>query len=143
MFLPNCFIAKYYETERAMVLLISKKGTAVVSIVGMLVLVYGTAILYKLFMGNYLLLGSLLDINYLFLALLCALPFVVGSLMVKPQSVLLSVLLFTALFVIVHWGLVFYGQFVTGKGIARMLIVFPSCALLIMIAIGFFNKRNN
>ncbi|AOV06259.1 hypothetical protein BI350_00465 [Sporosarcina ureilytica] len=55
----------------------------------------------------------------------------------KPQSVLLSVLLFGIIFVVVHWVLVFSGEFVTGEVVARMLIVFPTCALLLMIVIGF------
>lgn len=120
---------------KRVMILISKQGMTVGSIIGMLILVYGTAILYKLLMGNYLFEGGLADLHYVYLALLCAIPFVIGSLIVNSRIVLMSVLLFAVLFVVVHWAFVFTGELVTGKELGRMFIVLPASALLLTVAI--------
>jgi len=127
------------------------KSTLVVgSVLGIFLLVYGTAGVFRFLMGSYFLDGGLTDPNYILLALLCAIPFAVGSLMGmnKPtkkhfETIFMGGVLFSLLFTTVHGVLVFWAPEMTNEVIVRTLIVFPISALLVLLAvnIGMRMKR--
>jgi len=111
------------------------------SVLGIFLLVYGTAVVFRLIMGNYFMDRGLADPNYIFLALLCALPFVVGSLMGKNKNLEKHIevifsggMLFSLLFIAVQGALVFSANGMTDEIIARTLIVLPTSALLVLLA---------
>lgn len=116
------------------------------SVIGAFLVVYGTAFVFRLFMGDYLLAGGLLDVNYAYLALLTALPFValgiVGSPKTSFKMFFASGVLFAVLFIVVHWAFVFTGEQASGKEIGRMLMVFPISALLVVVATCVFLTRS-
>ena len=111
------------------------------SILGTFLLVYGTAIIFRLLMGNYFMDGGLTDPAYIYLALLCALPFVAASLMGRTkdpkkhiETIVMGGGLFLLLFMTVHGVLVFSAIEMTASVIERTLLVFPVSALLVVFA---------
>lgn len=111
------------------------------SVLGTFLLVYGTAIVFRLLMGHYFMVGGLADPNYILLALLCGIPFVVGSLISLNKSpkmyietMFMSSVLFSVLFMTIHGVLVFWTTAMTDGVLVRTLIVFPVSALLIVVA---------
>lgn len=105
------------------------------SVIGGFLLVYGSAIMGDLLMGNYILKGGLTDPNYIYLALLCMLPFVIGAIISSTNKTLsISGTLFAVLFVAVHTAFVYSGEQVVDSAITRMLIVLPISALLVIVA---------
>ena len=124
------------------------KGTLVVgSVLGIFLLVYGTAVVFRLLMGSYFLNEGLTDPNYILLALLCAIPFGVGSSMGKNkttkkhfETIFMGGVLFTLLFTTVHGVLVFWAPEMTNEVIVRTLTVFPISALFVVLAVNIGMK---
>lgn len=122
----------------------SKKLLMIGSVAGAFLLVYGSAISNRLLVGEYMIDRGLLDSNYIILALLCAIPFVLGSAIsmnLKSENhfnlILVSGFLFVVLFVIVHWAFVYYGVEMSGGILTRAFIVFPISACLLVVAMRF------
>lgn len=127
------------------------------SVIGAFLLVYGTAIINKMLVGDYLMNAGLLDLNYVFLSLLCAVPFVLGCLVklnITPKNrsifIIAAGLLFAVLFKIVHWALVFHGVEMAADVLFRTLLVLPISALLVVSAVyigcmmeGDFGKESD
>ncbi|WP_341963600.1 hypothetical protein NM897_17005 (plasmid) [Planococcus maritimus] len=117
-------------------------GMLVGSIVGVFVLVYGTAFLFHLLFGRYMLEGGLANLNYGVLALLCAVPFVLKVLIGRSNRstnhlILMSVALFSVLFVLVHLVMLLSTEAMQGDAVTRMLAVFPISALLLVVTLHF------
>ncbi len=101
--------------------------------------------------GEYYLNGGLLDVNYTYLSLLCAVPFVLGSLLklnITPKNrltfIIVSGLLFAVLFTTVHWAFVYYGVEMAADVLFRTLLVLPISALLVVFAVFIgFNMEGN
>ena len=111
------------------------------SVVGAMLLIYGSAISNRLIVGDYMMDGGLLDPNYSILAVLCAVPFVLGSvirmttgLKKKANMILVSGLLFAIHFIIVHWAFVYHGVVMSDGLLVRTFLVLPISACLIVIA---------
>lgn len=122
------------------VLAFQKLALAIKSIICLFILVYGTAILFKLSLGEYLMVDGLGDLNYLYLFLLCAIPFVLGSLLKKENGlimILMSGLFFCTLFIFVHGALIYSVLEMTPQILARILTVIPISALLI-VGVSYF-----
>ncbi|WP_172369157.1 hypothetical protein [Sporosarcina jiandibaonis] len=124
----------------------SKLSLVFGSLIGAFLLVYGTAIINRMLVGDYYLNGGLLDLNYAYLSLLCAVPFVLGSVVklnITSKNRLIFIitagLLFAVLFTTVHWAFVYYGVEVAADVLFRTLLVLPISALLVVFAvyIGF------
>ena len=112
------------------------------SVIGAFVLVYGTAFMNWMLVGDYFMDGGLLDLNYAYLSLLCAVPFVLGSLVklnITSKNRIIFIiaagLLFAVLFTTVHWAFVFYGVEMAAGVLFRTLLVFPISALLVVLAV--------
>ena len=107
------------------------------SIIGTFILVYVTALMNRLLMGNYLMNDGLLDLNYVYLALLCAVPFVLGSLFKSSnrlQAILFAGVFFAVLFTTVHLAFVFYGVDMTSAVLMRSFYVLPISAMLMVFS---------
>lgn len=111
------------------------------SVVGAILLVYGSAISNRLIVGDYMMEGGLLDPNYIILGVLCALPFVLGSSIRMTTSlnkhsdmILISGLLFATHFIIVHWAFVYHGVVMSDGILVRVFLTFPISACLIVVA---------
>ena len=120
----------------------TKVGMLVGSIVGVFVLVYGTAFLFHLLFSGYMLEGGLANLNYGVLALLCTIPFALRVLIGRSghstnQVILLSAALFSVLFVLVHLVMVLSAEAMQGDAVTRMLAVFPISALLLVVTLHF------
>lgn len=120
----------------------SKLLLIVGSVVSTFLLIYGSALGNRLLVGEYMMEGGLLDSNYIILALLCAIPFMLGSLMnMKLENhfnlIVISGLLFAVHFIIVHWAFVYFGVEMSGDILIRAFIVFPVSALLLVVAMRF------
>lgn len=120
----------------------TKVGMLVGSIVGVFVLIYGTAFLFDLLFGGYMLEGGLANLNYGVLALLCAVPFVLRALVGRNDRstshvILMSIALFSVLFVLVHLVMVLSAEAMQGDAVTRMLAVFPISALLLVVTLHF------
>ncbi|WP_210468900.1 hypothetical protein [Sporosarcina sp. 6E9] len=121
------------------------------SLIAAFLLVYGTAIMNWMLIGEYYLNGGLLDVNYTYLSLLCAVPFVLGSLLklnITPKNrltfIIVSGLLFAVLFTTVHWAFVYYGVEMAADVLFRTLLVLPISALLVVFAVFIgFNMEGN
>lgn len=115
---------------------------AVGSVIGIFILVYGTAILFGLLFGSYLFDGGLTNLNYGLLALLSAIPFAFiavagGKDAAAIYSFISAVLLFSVLFVLIHLVLVISAEPMDAAAIQRTLAVFPVTALLLLVALYF------
>lgn len=124
----------------------TKVGMLVGSIMGAFILVYGTALLFYLLFGGYMLDGGLANLNYGILALLCALPFMFGVLIgwnnrSMSQVIFMSAALFSILFVLVHLVMVLSAEAMQGDAITRMLAVLPLSALLLVATLHFAAKN--
>ena len=115
----------------------SKVAMAVGSVIGILVIVYGTALLLELLFNAYLFEGGLTNLNYGILALLCALPFALIAVVGRnndesKRALIISVLLFSILFVLVHLVLVLSAEVMDA---GRILVIFPVSALLLSVVL--------
>lgn len=120
----------------------TKFGMLVGSIIGVFILVYGTALLFLLLFGGYMLEGGLANMNYGILALLCALPFVLRVLIGRSKYstnnvIFMSAALFSILFVLVHLVIVLSAETMQDDAVTRILVVFPLSALLLVAALHF------
>ncbi len=121
-------------------MMLKSKGALVAwSVAGVFILIYGTAALFNLLLGGYLFEGGLMNLNYGLLALLCALPFAVIAVVGKnnddhKRALIISALLFSILFVLVHLVLVFSGEVVDA---GRIMTIFPISALLLSVVLYF------
>ena len=61
----------------------SKRSLFILCIVGIFLVVYGTAVILRLILGDFLLDGGLTNLNYLLLTLLCVVPFLLYLLVSK------------------------------------------------------------
>lgn len=124
-----------------MVLLFNTKPIlAIKSMIGLFILVYGTAILFRLFFGKYLMSDGLMDINYLLLVLFCAVPIVIGIFINKDNAlkmILMIGLFFGPLFIFIHGALIFSVLELTPEIVARILTVIPISALII-VGVSYF-----
>ncbi|WP_033542266.1 hypothetical protein [Planococcus sp. CAU13] len=114
----------------------SKGVLAAGSVAGAFILVYGTAVLFRLVAGGYLFEGGLANLNYALLAILCAVPFALVALFGRNDSVTRGAvaggaLLFSVIFILVHFVLVLSAEAMDGAGIVRTMVVFPASALLL------------
>ncbi|WP_203333613.1 hypothetical protein [Planococcus beigongshangi] len=129
--------------------MLKSKGAMVVgSMIGIFILVYGTAILFRLLFESYLFDGGLPNLNYGLLALLCAIPFVLIAIVGKKDaatsySVISAALLFSVLFVLIHLVLVVSAGPLDAAAIRRTLAVFPVTALLLVVVLYFTAGREN
>jgi hypothetical protein len=118
----------------------SKGFYVIASILTTFVLVYGISVLLRLLLGAYLMVGGITDLNYVLLALLCSVPFVLYALLKSKKAgevILISGGMFIVLFVYVNFLLVFSLQEMTQAIVIRMLSVFPTFALLLIVAMHF------
>ncbi|EIJ77983.1 hypothetical protein PB1_10454 [Bacillus methanolicus PB1] len=126
----------------------SKGFLVISSIVGIFLVVYGTSILFRFLFGNYFMDKGLSDVNYLYLALLCSVPYVLYLLLSGRHSeraskvFLTSGLLFLILFVPVHSTLVVEGKELTQETLTRILTVIPLSAFLLVIVCHFLIAGN-
>lgn len=126
----------------------SKGFLVISSIVGTFLVVYGTSILFRFLFGNYFMDKGLSDVNYLYLALLCSVPYVLYLLLSGRHSeraskvFLTSGLLFLILFVPVHSTLVVEGKELTQETLTRILTVIPLSAFLLVIVCHFLIAGN-
>jgi hypothetical protein len=116
------------------------------SVIAAFLLVYGTAIMNWMLVGEYYMNGGLVDVNYAYLSLLCAVPFVLASLVKlnitsknRLTFIIVAGLLFAVLFTTVHWAFVYYGVEMAADVLFRTLLVIPISAFLVVLAvfIGF------
>lgn len=126
----------------------SKAAITVGSVMGIFILIYGTAILFRLLFGSYLFDGGLTNLNYGILALLCAIPFALIAVIGKKDaatrySVISAALLFSVLFVLIHLVLVVSAEPMDAAAIKRTLAVFPVTALLLVAALYFTVGKGN
>ncbi|TQR19084.1 hypothetical protein [Psychrobacillus vulpis] len=124
----------------------SKLSLSLRSIAGLLILVYGTSILYGLLFGKYLMVDGLMDINYLLLFLFCAVPIVLGIFINNNNAlnmILMISLFFGTLFILVHGALVFSVLEMTTEILARILTVIPISALIIVVVSYFVIDREH
>jgi hypothetical protein len=116
------------------------------SVIAAFLLVYGTAIMNWMLVGEYYMNGGLVDVNYAYLSLLCAVPFVLASVVKlnitsknRLTFIIVAGLLFAVLFTTVHWAFVYYGVEMAADVLFRTLLVIPISAFLVVLAvfIGF------
>ncbi|MTD31174.1 hypothetical protein GIW82_08885 [Planomicrobium sp. YIM 101495] len=124
----------------------SKAAMLAGSVIGAFILIYGTAILFNLFFGAYMLQGGLADWKYGMLALLCAMPFVLITLFGRSDrsskyAIFAGAVLFSVLFVIVHLMMVLSAEAMQDDAAERVLIVFPVSALILAVVL-YFTARN-
>lgn len=117
----------------------SKVTLAVGSVLGIFIVVYGTALLLRLLFDAYLFEGGLTNLNYGLLALLCVLPFAVIAMAGRngdenKRALIISALLFSILFVLVHLVLVLSAEVMDA---GRILVIFPVSALLLAVVLYF------
>jgi hypothetical protein len=116
------------------------------SVIAAFLLVYGTAIMNWMLVGEYYMNGGLVDVNYAYLSLLCAVPFVLASVVKlnitsknRLTFIIVAGLLFAVLFTTVHWAFVYYGVDMAADVLFRTLLVIPISAFFVVLAvfIGF------
>jgi drug/metabolite transporter (DMT)-like permease len=124
----------------------SKSSLFILSIVGVFLVVYGTAVILRLLFGDFLLDGGLSNLNYLLLALLCAVPFLIYLVVGKnyfekvTEVVLTSGLFFLILFVYANILLVFSMTEQSQAITVRLLTTFPVVALILVVVLHFFHR---
>lgn len=126
----------------------SKSSLFILSIVGTFLVVYGTAVILGLLFGDFLLDGGLSNLNYLLLAFLCAVPFLIYLVISKnhfakvTEVVLTSGLFFLILFVYANFLLVFSMTEQSQAITVRLLTIFPVVALILVVVLHFFYRGN-
>lgn len=126
----------------------SKKTLFFLCSVGIFLVVYGTAVVLRLILGNYLLDGGLANLNYALLSLLCAVPFLIYLLISRNQIervsevILTSGFFFLILFVYVNFMLVFSLIEKLRENEIRLLISFPVVALILVVVLQFIQSKN-
>ena len=126
----------------------SKRSLFVLCIVGIFLVVYGTSVILRLLLGDFLLDGGLNDLNYLLLTLLCAVPFLFYLVVSKnpfdqvTEVILTSGLFFLILFVYANFMLVFSMTEQSNAIAVRLLITFPTVALILVVVLNFAKGIN-
>jgi hypothetical protein len=126
----------------------SKRSLFVLCIVGIFLVVYGTSVILRLLLGDFLLDGGLNDLNYLLLTLLCAVPFLFYLVVSKnpfdqvTEVILTSGLFFLILFVYANFMLVFSMTEQSNAIAVRLLITFPTVALILVVVLNFAKGLN-
>ncbi|MFJ7933747.1 hypothetical protein [Sporosarcina sp. NPDC096371] len=126
----------------------SKSMLFILCIAGAFLLVYGTAVILRLTLGNYLLEGGLANLSYVLLAVLCVLPFLVylfisGNQVGRILEVIgTSGFFFSILFVYVNFMLVFSSTEKFPEDEIRLLICFPVVALILVVLLQFIHSKN-
>lgn len=120
----------------------TKVGMLVGSIMGGFILVYASALIFYLLFGGYMLESGLANLNYGILALLCAVPFVLRVLIGRGMRstshiILMSGALFSVLFILVHLVMVLSAEAMQGSAVSRMLLIFPLSAFLLVVVLHF------
>lgn len=126
----------------------SKRSLFVLCLVGVFLVVYGTAFILRLLLGNFLLEGGLTNLNYLLLTLLCAVPFLFYLLVSKShiekvtEEIMTSGLFFLILFLYANFMLVFSMTVQSNAIAVRLLMTFPTVALILVVVLHFCQSRN-
>ncbi len=126
----------------------SKMTLLIFCIVGIFLLVYGTAGILRLVLGKFLLDGGLADTNYTLLALLCAAPFLIyvlfssNTLSRMREVILTSGAFFGILFIYVNFMLVNSLIAMSQETVTRILMVFPVVSFILVLVLSFIQKRN-
>lgn len=112
-------------------------------VIGLFIVVYGMALLLGLLFDAYLFEGGLTNLNYGLLALLCALPFAVISVVGKNddennRALIIAALLFSILFVLVHLVLVLSEEVMDA---GRVMTIFPVSALVLAVVLFFTSGK--
>lgn len=117
----------------------SKGFLVISSIVGMFILVYGTSIILRLLLGNYLMAAGLFDLSYAILALSCSVPFIIYIILnARPLAVILvSGFLFLALFIPVQFAFVTMIEKMSPENLVRILTIFPLTAIIFVFVAHF------
>lgn len=134
------------QRERVESMLKTKAAIGAGSILGAFIIIYGTAAVFGLLFGTYLFEGGLANLTYALLALLCAIPFVLAVLLGRNNgetrgAVVISALLFSVLFVLVHLVLIVSAEVMDTAAVTRILVVFPVSALLLAGTLYFTAER--
>lgn len=126
----------------------SKRTLFVLCIVGVFLVVYGSAIVLRLLLGNFLLDGGLINLNYLLLTLLCVVPFLLYLLISKnycekvTEVILISGLFFLTFFVYSNFMLVFSMTEQSQAIAVRLLMIYPTLALILVVVLHFTQGSN-
>lgn len=126
----------------------TKRALFILCIASIFLVVYGTAIILRLLLGDFLLDGGLTNLNYLLLTLLCAVPFLLYLLVSKnhlekvTEVILTSGVFFLIFFIYTNFMLVF-SMTVQSQAIAvRLLMTFPMVALILVVVLHFTQGGN-
>ena len=126
----------------------TKRALFILCIVSIFLVVYGTAIILRLLLGDFLLDGGLTNLNYLLLTLLCAVPFLLYLLVSKnyfekvTEVILISGVFFLIFFIYTNFLLVFSMTEQSQAIAARLLMTFPAVALILVVVLHFTQGRN-
>ena len=126
----------------------SKRSLFVLCIVGVFLVVYGTAVILRLLLGDFLLDGGLKISTILILTLLCTVPFLFYLLVNKnnfekvAEVILTSGLFFLILYVYANFMLVFTMTEQSQAIAVRLLTIFPAVALILVVVLNFAQGRN-
>lgn len=126
----------------------SRISLIVLCIVGTFLVVYGTIVILRLLLGDYLLDGGLNNPNYLLLTFLCTVPFLLYVLISRNNNerltevILTSGLFFLILFVYTNFMLVFSMTEQSQAIEVRLLTTFPMVALILVVVLHFSQGRN-
>ena len=126
----------------------TKRALFILCIASIFLVVYGTAIILRLLLGDFLLDGGLTNLNYLLITLLCAVPFLLYLLVSKnhlekvTEVILTSGVFFLIFFIYTNFMLVF-SMTVQSQAIAvRLLMTFPMVALILVVVLHFTQGGN-
>lgn len=126
----------------------SKRSLLVLCIVGAFLVVYGSAIVLRLLLGNFLLDGGLTNLNYLLLTLLCMVPFLLYLLISKnycekvTEVILISGIFFLIFFIYSNFMLVFSMTEQSQAIAVRLLMIYPTLALILVVVLHFTQGSN-
>lgn len=118
----------------------ARMGMVIGSVLGVFILVYGTAVLFRFVFGSYLFAGGIADLKYAVLAAGCAAPFVLSAFLGRRRAAtehaeIISAVLFGILFAAVHAALTFSGEAAEAAAAVRVLFVFPLTALILLLVL--------
>ncbi|QOY35224.1 hypothetical protein AWH56_021395 [Anaerobacillus isosaccharinicus] len=115
----------------------TKSSLVWATIITSLFVVYGSAFLGRIIFGHYYMEGGFSNLNYLILALLCLLPFLLSIFINDPISIkkksISSAILFTTVFVPVHFTLIYENRTATGE---QLIVLFAIFTLFSFIVVG-------
>ena len=126
----------------------SKISLLILCIVSIFLFVYGTAGIFRLILGKFLLDGGFANVNYAILALLCAAPFMFYILFTSSTLeqmrglIVTSGAFFIVLFIYVNIMLVNSLIEAHPETTTRLLTVFPATAIILVFVLSFAQKRN-